>query len=81
MVKNEINEFLYYQATDRYVYASTQNPAFGALLFLYRYVLNIEIELGNNIVRAKLSNHIPVVLGRQKPFCFVIYKYKKIKVF
>jgi hypothetical protein len=57
MDKNEINEFLSYLATERHVSASTQNQAFGALLFLYRYVLNLEFELGNNIIRAKRSKH------------------------
>lgn len=53
MGKNDKNGFLSYLTTDRHVSASQQNQALGALLFLYRYVLNMEIELGNNIVRAK----------------------------
>ena len=58
MGKNEINGFLSYLATERHVSASTQNQALGALLFLYRYVLNMEVEFGNNIVWAKRSKHI-----------------------
>jgi site-specific recombinase XerD len=66
MGKNEINEFLSYLATERHVSASTQNQALGALLFLYRHVLNMEVELGNNIVRVKRNKHIPVVFTRKK---------------
>ena len=66
MGKNEINEFLSYLATERHVSASTQNQALGAILFLYRYVLNMEVELGNNIVRAKRSKHIPVVFTKEE---------------
>ena len=66
MGKNEINGFLSYLATERHVSASTQNQALGALLFLYRYVLNMEVELGNSIVRAKRSKHIPVVFTKEE---------------
>lgn len=36
----EVNAFLSWLATDRHVSASTQNQALGALLFLYRHVLD-----------------------------------------
>ena len=49
MGKNEVNEFLSYLATESYVSASTQNQALGSSFFLNRYVLNIQVELGNNI--------------------------------
>lgn len=45
MGKKEINDFLSYLATEKHVSASTQNQALSALLFLYRYVLSMEIEL------------------------------------
>jgi hypothetical protein len=40
----EIEQFLSHLATDRHVSASTQNQAFGAILFLYRAVLEIPLE-------------------------------------
>ena len=66
MGKNEINMFLSYLATERHVSASTQNQTPGTLLFLNRYVLNMEVELGKNIVRAKRSKHIPVVFTKEE---------------
>ena len=40
----EIERFLTHLATDRHVSASTQNPAFSVLLFLYQKVLDIPLE-------------------------------------
>ncbi|WNO10485.1 site-specific integrase [Teredinibacter sp. KSP-S5-2] len=40
----EIEHFLNYLATHRKVSAATQNQALCALVFMYRYVLNREIE-------------------------------------
>ncbi len=44
MGRDEIVRFLSYLATDRQVSASTQNQAASAILFLYRFVLRIEVE-------------------------------------
>lgn len=45
------------------VSASTQNQALAALLFLYREVLWLELPWMENVVRAKPSRRIPVVLS------------------
>ncbi len=60
MGEEEIRQFLTDLAVTREVAAATQNQAFAALLFLYRNVLNVEI---NNLdaVRAKKPRHLPVV--------------------
>lgn len=57
-----MESFLTHLAVDRRVSASTQNQALSALLFLYRKVLEVELPWLENIVRAKRSRHVPVVL-------------------
>lgn len=42
------------------VAASTQNQAFAALLFLYREVLDRELEGLDSAVRARAPRHLPV---------------------
>jgi site-specific recombinase XerD len=64
MREEEIRQFLTHLAVMENVAASTQNQAFAALLFLYRNVLNIEIQ-NLNAVRAKKSKHLPVVFTRE----------------
>ena len=46
--------------------ASTQNQALSALLFLYREVLEQQLPWMDDIVRAKASVRIPVVLTREE---------------
>jgi integron integrase len=66
MAELEINAFLTHLAVKEKVSASTQNQALSALLFIYRHVLAREIgELGD-VVRARTSHHIPIVLTREE---------------
>ncbi len=58
-----ITSFLSWLATDRKVSASTQNQALSALIFLYRKVLEIEIEGLDGLVRARPKRSLPVVLA------------------
>lgn len=58
----EIRDFLNHLATEAKVAAATQNQALCALVFLYRHVLETEIEWMDGIVRAKKPQHLPVVL-------------------
>lgn len=44
--------------------AATQNQALAALLFLYRHVLDTELPWMDDVVRAKRSRRLPVVLGQ-----------------
>jgi integron integrase len=65
MGTGEIEQFLTHLATVGNVAASTQNQALGALLFLYRDVLKIEI--GNlNAVRARRPIRVPAVMTRDE---------------
>jgi integron integrase len=62
----EVESFLTHLAVERQVSASTQNQALGAILFLYRQVLEAELPWLENIVRARKSTHVPVVLPRRE---------------
>ena len=62
MGAKELESFLSYQAVTKNVTASTQNQAKSALLFLYKEVLNIELPWMTDIVSAKRSARLPVVL-------------------
>ena len=63
MGESEIEEFLTYLAVKKGVAASTQNQAFNALLFLYKKVLNIELNEKINSIRAKKERKLPEVLS------------------
>jgi integron integrase len=60
----QIEAFLTVLATRDRVAPSTQNQALSALLFLYREVLALELPWMENVVRAKRSPRLPVVLSR-----------------
>jgi integron integrase len=62
----EINAFLTHLAVDQKVSASTQNQALSGLLFLYRYVYGFDIGDVGDVVRARKSQHLPVVLTRDE---------------
>ena len=61
-----VEAFLSKLATKDQVSASTQNQALSALLFLYREVLGIELPWMENVVRAKQSRRLPVVLSKSQ---------------
>ena len=58
----EVNAFLTHLAVEEQVSASTQNQALAALLFLYRDLLERELEL-EGVVRARSRQRVPVVLS------------------
>lgn len=60
----EVNEFVTSLAVDSGVSASTQTQALSAVLFLYRYVLGMDIGELEGLVRARKSAHLPVVMNR-----------------
>jgi len=62
----EVTQFLSSLAQQDHVAASTQNQALSALLFLYRQVLQFEMPWLDNVVRAKRSERLPVVLTREE---------------
>jgi len=56
--------FLTNLAVEKQVAASTQNQAFNALLFLFRYILKTSFNDLKDTPRAKRSQYVPVVLSR-----------------
>ena len=66
MAAAEIESFLTYLAVHRSVAASTQNQALSAILFLYRYVLEVDLPWLENIVRARRPARLPVVLSHHQ---------------
>jgi integron integrase len=60
----EINDFITHLVNERNVSVSTQNQAVSAILFLYRYVLNIELhEKALLPIRATKRKRLPTVLS------------------
>ena len=62
----EVSKFLTSLAADGGVAASTQNQALSALLFLYREVLRQELACLDDVVRAKRTVRLRVVLTRDE---------------
>ena len=62
----EVTRFLSSLTVDGRVAASTQNQALGALLFLYRDVLELDLPWLVGVVRAKRPERLPVVLTREE---------------
>jgi integron integrase len=58
----EIEAFLTHLAVQENVAASTQNQALSALIFLYRQVLEIELDERIEMLRARRSRYLPTVL-------------------
>jgi integron integrase len=66
MAEREVNQFLTHLAIKEKVSASTQNQALSALLFLYRHVLDRPLGQLGEVIRARKSKRLPVVLTRDE---------------
>lgn len=66
MGKCEIESFLTHLAVNRLVAPSTQNQALQALLFLYKNVLDTDMAWTDDVVRAKPTRRVPVVLSQEE---------------
>lgn len=66
MSEDHIRDYLSHLAVERNVSASTQNVALAALLFLYRDVLKLKLERIEEVERARISRHLPVVFTRSE---------------
>ena len=62
----DIQNFLSHLAVEKKVSASTQNQALNALVFLYRHVLDRDIEGEISAVRARQKRRLPVVLSMKE---------------
>lgn len=61
MGKNEVERFLSYLTEKKNVAAATQQQALNALIFLYKRVLNLDLEDGIAPTRSKRRKNIPAV--------------------
>jgi integron integrase len=62
----DVKDFMTHLAVEQKVSASTQNQAFNAILFLFRHILDKNIEDIGDAVRAKRNRRLPVVLTRSE---------------
>jgi integron integrase len=62
----DVQDFLSYLAVERRVSSSTQNQALNAMVFIFRHVLEKDIENILNAVRARHKRRLPVVLTVQE---------------
>ena len=69
----DVKNFLTWLAVERRVASSTQNQAFHALLFLFRYVLNKDIGDLSQVIRSAKRRRMPVVLT--KPEIGLLFGY------
>ena len=63
---SDAKAFLSHLAVDREVSASTQNQAFSALLFLFRHILDRDLDEISETVRAAGRRRLPVVLTKEQ---------------
>jgi len=68
----DVKSFLTFLAVKRRVSASSQNQAFNALLFFFRYILKKEFGDMKDVPRAKRKPYIPVVLSRDEIDAIII---------
>ncbi|MBN1831343.1 MAG: integron integrase [Deltaproteobacteria bacterium] len=61
-----VKDFMTYLAVEKNVAESTQNQAFNALLFLYRYVLDKPLDDISSAIRADRPKRLPVVLTKEE---------------
>ncbi len=66
MGSKEISQFLTHLAVKKKVAASTQTQAFSAILFLYKYILKKDLDLLENVTRAKKPTKLPVVFTKEE---------------
>jgi integron integrase len=62
----DVKDFMIHLAADRKVAPSTQNQAFNAILFFYRFVLDKQIDDMQGVLRARRKKSLPVVLTKQE---------------
>jgi len=68
---DEIQAFISHLATERSLSASSQNQALSAVIFLYRYVLQKQIDFPSDLIRAEKSKTLPVVLTHHEALAVI----------
>lgn len=72
LAEEDVKAYLTHLAVEVQVAASTQNVSLAALLFLYSTVLERPLEQVQNVVRAKRSKRVPVVLSQAEVITVVV---------
>lgn len=62
----EVQDFIIHLATKNNISASTQNQALSAVTFLYRHVLQKELQFPTDTIRPSRSKPLPVVLTAEE---------------
>lgn len=62
----DVTDFLTYLAVEKGVAASTQNQAFNALVYFFRFVLEIELGDLSQTIRSAKKEKLPVVFTRDE---------------
>jgi len=70
---DDLNRFLTHLAVESRVAVSTQRQALSAILFLYRYVLKIQLDWLDDVVRARQPRRLPTVLSRAQLVVLLLY--------
>jgi site-specific recombinase XerD len=65
MGEKEIGDFLTHLDVDRRVAPKTQNQALNAIIYLYKYILKIDLD-EIKALRPRESKHLPTVLTQQE---------------
>ena len=71
MGRQEIEAFLSHLAKDLNVASSTQNQAFNALLFLYKHILQKQLDDKINAIRAKKPRRLPTVMTNEESMAVI----------
>jgi len=66
--ETHIRDYLTHLSVDRKVAAATQNQAFNAILFVFRHVLEKDIQNLHGAIRAQQKRRLPVVLTKKEIF-------------
>jgi integron integrase len=66
LTDDHLSRFISYLAVERNVSSSTQNQAFNALLFFFRFVLNRNPDSLKQTVRSTIPARLPEVLSRSE---------------
>ncbi|AHC15462.1 integron integrase [Salinispira pacifica] len=64
--EQDVRDFLTYLSVEKGIAASTQKQAFNSLLFVYRYILHIDINDLQSVIRAKKKRRLPIVLSLEE---------------
>jgi integron integrase len=64
--EKEITQYLTHLAVNRKVAASTQNQALCAIVFLYKNVLEVELNKFRGLIWAKKPKNIPIALSQEE---------------